>query len=300
MRNEAEINAGRPAYITKDELTKWQQGAPGYESVDLYDAVFNKHATQFQTTLSLEGGTDKVSYYGSFGYATDNSLLKNSALTYDKYTFRSNVSLKITKDLTASINLGGRYDTTNRPWFPFYDIFKSTRVNPPTTSIYANDNPDYYNNFSYVPNPAAMIDADYTGSAKERNKNLQTQFALEYNIPYVKGLKVKGTFIYDYNNYGYKATRKGFKTYTYGEYTGEYTAADGDAFLLGTQEEVPTLLLSTCGTDASKRLAVWCERQEEKGGQIGYSDEEAEVQEAGDDLAFLDGEFVENETHDFI
>lgn len=40
--------------------------------------------------------------------------------------------------------------------------------------------------------------------------------------------------------------------------------------------------------------------QEEKGGQIEYSDEEAEVQEAGDDLAFLDGEFVENETQDFI
>lgn len=44
----------------------------------------------------------------------------------------------------------------------------------------------------------------------------------------IKGLKVKGTFIYDYNNYGYKATRKGFKTYTYGEYTGEYTAADAN------------------------------------------------------------------------
>ena len=52
--------------------------------------------------------------------------------------------------------------------------------------------------------------------------------------------------------------------------------------------------------DVYKRQVVWCERQEEKGGQIGYSDEEAEVQEAGDDLAFLDGEFVENETHDFI
>ena len=62
----------------------------------------------------------------------------------------------------------------------------------------------------------------------------------------------------------------------------------------------PTLLLSTCGTDASKRLVIWCERQEEKGGQIEYSDEEAEVQEATDDLAFLDGKFVENETHDFI
>ena len=119
-------------------------------------------------------------------------LLKN-ALTYDKYTFRSNVSLKITKDLTASINLGGRYDTTNRPWFPFYDIFKSARVNPPTTSIYANDNPVIIITSLMSPNPAAMIDAEYTGGAKERNKNLQTQFALEYNIPYVKGLKVKGT-----------------------------------------------------------------------------------------------------------
>ena len=45
---------------------------------------------------------------------------------------------------------------------------------------------------------------------------------------------------------------------------------------------------------------LWCERQEEKGGQIEYSDEEAEVEEAGDNLAFLGGEFVENETHDFI
>ena len=48
----------------------------------------------------------------------------------------------------------------------------------------------------------------------------------------------------------------------------EYTPADGDAFLLGTQEEVPTLLLSTCGTDASKRLVIWCEKQEEKAEQI--------------------------------
>ena len=81
----------------------------------------------------------------------------------------------------------------------------------------------------------------------------------------------------------------------------EYTPADGDAFLLGTQEEVPTLLLSTCGTDASKRLVVWCERQEDnKEVQMKYSDEKTEVQKATDDLAFLDGEFVENEPHDFI
>lgn len=228
MRNEAEINAGRNPYLTESELLKWQNGTPGYESVDLYDQVFNNYAAQYQTSLSVEGGTDNISYFGSLGYMTDNSVLKNDALIYDKYTFRSNVNMKVTKDLTATVNIGGRHDKTKRPWFPFFDIFKSTRVNPPITTIYANDNPAYYNNFAYVPNPMAMIDADYTGSARETNKNIQTQFVLEYNLPFVEGLKVKGSLVYDYNDYKYKASRLGFKTYTYGEYTGEYSAVDAN------------------------------------------------------------------------
>ena len=223
IRNEAELNAGRPGYITPEELAKWQQGAPGYQSTDLYDAVFNDVATQYQATLSLEGGTEKMTYYGSLGYSTDNSLLKNRALTYDKFTLRSNVSLKITDNLTASMNIGGRYDITDRPWLSFFDIFKGTRINPPTSTIYANGNPNYYNNFSYQANPAAISDKDYSGYGLEKNKNLQTQFSLEYSVPYVKGLKAKASFVYDYNNYTYKGVRKGLRTYTYGVYSPVYS-----------------------------------------------------------------------------
>lgn len=225
MRNEAEINAGRSPYLVEKELLKWQTSAPGYESVDLYGAIANSTASQYQTTLSMEGGSDKITYFGSLGYGGDNSVLKNDAMKYDKYTFRSNVNIKITTDLTAMVNIGGRYDKTNRPWYAFFDIFKSTRVNPPITSIYANDNPAYYNNFSYVPNPAAMIDKDYTGSAQDKNKNIQTQFALEYSLPFLDGLKVKGTLVYDYNDYKFKGIRKAFDTYTYGKYTGIYSAS---------------------------------------------------------------------------
>lgn len=223
MRNEAELNVGRPAYITKDELLKWQQGAPGYRSTDLYDAVFNKHALQTQTTLSLEGGNEKINYYGSFAYQTDNSVLKNDAMKYDKYTFRSNVDMMITKGLKATINVGGRYDTTNRPWYNFFEIFKATRVGIPTIPIYANDNPNYYSTYPVVINPVAMIDTDYTGGVTEKERNLQTQFSLEYDIPYIEGLKVKGSLFYDFNTYNYKAVRKGFSTYSYNDYTGEYS-----------------------------------------------------------------------------
>lgn len=228
MRNEAELNAGRPAYITKDELTKWQQGAPGYESTDLYDAVFNAVAPQNQTTISLEGGTEKIRYYGSLGYASENSLIKNNALTFDKFTLQSNVSMDITKNLTATLNIRGRHDKNQRPWFNFFDIFKSTRVNPPTTPIYANDNPEYYNNYGYVTNPYVMIDKDYSGGIDEINKNMQTLFSLEYNLPFIDGLKVKATGAYDYNSYRHKGIRKGYKTYTYGEYTGEYSPSSAN------------------------------------------------------------------------
>ena len=68
----------------------------------------------------------------------------------------------------------------------------------------------------------------------------------------------------------------------------EYTPADGESFLTwNAGRSFRRFCFPPVEQDASKRLVVWCERQEEKGGQIEYSDEEAEVQEAGDDSCFL-------------
>jgi len=223
LRNEAEINAGRPPYITNEELAKWQSGSPGYESVDLWKEISNNYAVQNQSNLSFNGGSEKVRFYGSLGYADDNSILINDAIKYNKYTFRSNVSMKLTESLTGAINIGGRLDETDKPWFGFFEIYKSTRVNPPITSIYANGNPNYYNNFAYVINPMTLVDKDYTGGRLEKNKNIQTTFQLDYKVPFVEGLSLKGMLGYDFNNANNKGIRKAFATYTYNEFTGEYT-----------------------------------------------------------------------------
>lgn len=223
LRNEVEINAGRPPYITNEELAKWQSNLPGYQTVDLWSEITNKIALQNQTNLSFNGGSDKVSYFGSLGYANDNSILINNAINYNKYTFRSNVNMKLTDNLSGSINIGGRFDKSDKPWFNFFEIFKSTRVNPPITSVYANDNPNYYNNFAYVINPMALIDKDYTGSNVDRNKSVQTTFQLDYKVPFVDGLNLKGLLGYDFNGVNNKGIRKAFATYTYDDFTGAYT-----------------------------------------------------------------------------
>ncbi len=222
LRNEAEINAGRAPYVTDADLAKWQAGMPGYQTYDYWDQITNNFALQNQTNLTLSGGNEKVKFYGSLGYANENSILINNAINYNKYTFRSNVNIALTDNLTGSINIGGRIDENDKPFFNFFEVFKSTRVNPPVKPLFANDNPNYYNSFEYVINPLALIDKDYTGSRVDNTKNIQTTFQLDYKVPFIKGLNLKTLMAYDFTDINNKSIRKAFSTYTYNEYEGTY------------------------------------------------------------------------------
>src|SRR5690606_22970961 len=110
LRNDAAINAGQPPYIARDELEKYQQGLPGYESTNWYDETMKAWAGQQQHTLSAQGGSDHVSYFSSFGFLKDNGLLKSNAIGYDRYTFRTNLTADLSSNLTATVELSGRYD----------------------------------------------------------------------------------------------------------------------------------------------------------------------------------------------
>ena len=222
LRNDAAILGEGNPLVTKEELELWKTGAPGYASTDLYDHVIKNSSIQQQYTLSLQGGSDIVSYFGSFSYASDEGLLKSGDLGYEKFTFRSNTDIKIAKGLTAGVNLAGRYDKTSQPWNSFYEIFKQTRVNVPTVPAYANNNPDYLATQSMGINPIALADADMTGYHYYYNKNFQSTFTLKYEVPFVQGLFVQGQLGYDYNHNKHKGLRKKFSTYTYAIETDEY------------------------------------------------------------------------------
>lgn len=222
LRNDAAILGEGNPLVTKEELELWKTGASGYASTDLYDHVIKNSSIQQQYTLSLQGGSDIVSYFGSFSYASDEGLLKSGDLGYEKFTFRSNTDIKIAKGLTAGVNLAGRYDKTSQPWNSFYEIFKQTRVNVPTVPAYANNNPDYLATQSMGINPIALADADMTGYHYYYNKNFQSTFTLKYEVPFVQGLSIQGQLGYDYNHNKHKGLRKKFSTYTYAIETDEY------------------------------------------------------------------------------
>lgn len=215
MLNEATINGGGTPILPKEELEKYRQGLPGYESTDWYDETFRSYSTQAEDNISAQGGTEAMSYFVSFGFQNDEGLLRSKDMDYRRYTFRSNITAKLAKNLSADIYLSGRADKRNKPGTDFFTIFKQTRTSLPIERVYANDNPDYPGLVLPLDNPVLLADKDYTGYDDTRNKSFQSAISFTYTTPFVKGLQLKATAAYDSNNELVKFLGKNYLVYSY-------------------------------------------------------------------------------------
>lgn len=227
MLNDANIFGKGTPLMTKEELSKWKNGT--YPSFNYYDAVFKPVAFRQQHTLSVNGGNDRVTFFGSLGYMNDGGLLRSNDIGYNQYTFRANTSIKVARNLTAEFQLSGRADQRYQPSEGFFNIYKQTMVTQPYYNPYANGNLKYLNNFMFGANPLATSNSDISGYNTQDIRRLNTLFALNYDMsPIIKGLKLRGQIAYDLSSSFEKLVRKKFNTYIYSKdpNTGEdvYTA----------------------------------------------------------------------------
>lgn len=216
MRNDANIYGMGSPFLTREELDKWIAGGPGYESTDWYDVALKKTAIQQQHNISTSGGNEKTQYYVGLAYVDEGSYLRSDDMKYKRYNFRSNITTELVKNLKAEVLVGGRYDVRTTPGENFFNIFKGTRVTLPTERPYANGNPLYPSVVTPSnQNPLALTNRDITGYSETVNRQVQSTFSLTYDVPFVKGLSVKGTAAYDLNSYQGKDVSKPYTLYTY-------------------------------------------------------------------------------------
>lgn len=226
MRNDASVNMGLEPLYTRETIENWKQGVPGYQSTNWYDETMKKSALTQQHTISAQGGNDKVSYFMSFGYMNDPGLLKSGDLNYKQYSFRSNLSAQLTKRLKAELNIDGRYDDSNSSAFPFREVIRGTISQLPIHTPYANNNKEYpaYVNDGQAYNPVVTSNSDIVGYSKGKGKSLKASASLTYDIPYVKGLQLKGVAYYEHGNSYSKGLNKCFEWYTYDGANDSYTS----------------------------------------------------------------------------
>ena len=96
-----------------------------YPDVDWFDALFDDMAENQRVNLSITGGGDIVKYYVSGSFYNESSIYKNagniygydSSINYNKFNFRANIDLNLTKSTVLNVNLANIYEKSFGPGF---------------------------------------------------------------------------------------------------------------------------------------------------------------------------------------
>ena len=80
---------------------------------DLLDKYWKTGYTM-KHSVNVSGATDNVSYFGGIGYFKQDGNLGN--LDYDRWNYRAGMDVKISKWLSANINISGDYGKKNSPY----------------------------------------------------------------------------------------------------------------------------------------------------------------------------------------
>jgi len=103
MYNQLLKDAGESPRFTDEEIQKFKDGTdPNYPNTDWYDLAY-KTGIQHRHNISINGGTDNVHYMGSIGYLNQTGILPNAGR--EQFNARTNLDMKITKRLSAKLNL---------------------------------------------------------------------------------------------------------------------------------------------------------------------------------------------------
>jgi TonB-linked SusC/RagA family outer membrane protein len=192
-------------------------------NTDWYDLVLKKTAPQQQHNISVSGGSDKIDYFVNFGYTSQGSFFATNSSNYHRYNVRTNLNAQITNRLKVGVRLSMMMDENNRQNIGSSEIFKALWRMRPNDPVYANDTEPYYVTSEQVNHPLALIDTDLGGSVKNKKNMFQSNFTLEYDVPYIKGLTTSALYSYDRTWDDNSNFRKQYYTYSYNAVDNTYT-----------------------------------------------------------------------------
>lgn len=104
------------------ENTRNQTDPYLYPNVDWFDETYDKYSSNSQATVNVRGGGEIARYFVGFGYFNEVGNLKNSPdnaydsnLKLERYNFRSNVDITITKTTVLDLEVGGHLTDLHTP-----------------------------------------------------------------------------------------------------------------------------------------------------------------------------------------
>lgn len=199
LRNEAHYNSGSGEYAqySQETIDAWRndngQNPLIYPNTNWVDEVFQT-AIATNHNISMSGGTDKLSFFTSFGYLNNPGIIDASG--YERYSFRSNVEAKVASWLTLGARLNGYLSDNGIASDYIDDIFTYSYASVPGIVLRhpdgrfggaqaAGEDIQANNPLTYIYNK--------TGNKKVRN----FRGAFNGTITPFKGLTIQGSYSYE-------------------------------------------------------------------------------------------------------
>lgn len=202
--NKALEMDGQDPVFTEEMVNKMINGDPDgiYGNTNWVDEIFQTGQTQHHN-LSATGGTKDVKYYMMVGYYDQKGNVKN--FDFNRYNVRSNIDANIVKGLTANFNIGARKENRHRPYFgagknDYMSIIQQAIRAHPYVPLTYNGLPTATKTASAQVSPVAA--RDLSGFNDSEMSVFQSNFALNWEIPWLKGLSARamGSFDRDYTH----------------------------------------------------------------------------------------------------
>jgi TonB-linked SusC/RagA family outer membrane protein len=167
------------------------------------------------------------------GYLRQEAIYTSGDNALDRFNLRSNIDVKISKNLSAAIDISGKIQNLSDPVAGtnevFTNIFNALTLYPtslpdPSLIPYSGKGPQ---------NPVAITTRDISGYNDRNNNKYQATMRLNYKVPFIKGLKASGRFDYLGNMRISKLWEKDYDLYTYD--------TDSDSYALAASQDKVSL-----------------------------------------------------------
>jgi len=141
--NEAYTNDGLRPKFSEEDMRKFQTGEDpyGHPDVNWYDEIFQKVAYQHNANVDISGGTDRLRYFATGGFFSQNGLTRNFSDPYDevnthyfyrRFNYRTNLDFDVTKTLNLRLDMNARFMNINEPHSgdAVGDIYNFSKMRP--------------------------------------------------------------------------------------------------------------------------------------------------------------------------
>lgn len=198
--NIGRTNDGLDVMYSPETIQIMRDGSDlkNYGNTDWRKLVLNDWAPQTKHNVQMTGGTEANSYFISLGHIDQNSLYKNDNHNMQRTNFRLSQSSTVKSiGLKTTATLDGFIEDSTHPLTStsssYYEVFGHIQNRSPLLPGVNK----YGLPYNVGDNPVGETAAD-TGYKRRNTKNFNGNLSVEWEVPWVSGLKLRANGNYRY------------------------------------------------------------------------------------------------------